>query len=141
VKPSLIPVETPIAGGWHDRVRLALARCTFLPASAHQRFSRHIGAMALAAITEAQWAHVMRLAWRYRRQMPSSLVPPHGLVKALPEWTPRPPKELDADKRHVGKRPRRVARAIRADRRQLDLETYAYQRDWPDDGAPSSIER
>jgi hypothetical protein len=39
--------------------------------------------MPYEAITEKQWRHVIRLAWRYRRQMPSHLVPSKDAVQAL----------------------------------------------------------
>lgn len=70
-------------GGVRDRMRLALAECTFLPASSHKRFARQVGQMHLDKITEKQWRHVIRLAWRYRRQMPLDLVPSKDAVAAL----------------------------------------------------------
>ena len=73
--------ESP--GGTRDRMRLALANCTFLPASSHKRFARQVGQMHLHMITEKQWRHVIRLAWRYRRQMPLDLVPSKDAVDAL----------------------------------------------------------
>ena len=73
----------PVPGEPHDRMRRALAHCSFLPASPHKRFARSVAAMSLHAITERQWRHVMRLAWRYRRQMPFDLVPSRDAIQAL----------------------------------------------------------
>jgi len=60
-------------------VAQALGRCTFLPASDHKRFARDMDARSRItyppALTERQSAQLARLAWRYRRQMPSALVP------------------------------------------------------------------
>jgi hypothetical protein len=39
--------------------------------------------MYLDKISEKQWRHVIRLAWRYRRQMPFDLVPSQDAVAAL----------------------------------------------------------
>jgi hypothetical protein len=65
-----------------DRMRRALGECTFLPGSSHKRFARQVAAMRLEAISEKQWRHVIRLAWRYRRQMPRELVPSKDAVEA-----------------------------------------------------------
>jgi hypothetical protein len=73
----------PMPGSPLDRMRLALCRCTFLPGSAHKRFARDIAHMQLDKITEAQWRHVIRLAWRYRRQMPRDLIPSKDAVEAM----------------------------------------------------------
>lgn len=76
-------------GGIRDRMRLALAECSFLPASSHKRFARQVGQMYLDKITEKQWRHVIRLAWRYRRQMPYDLIPSKDAVEALDAaWGP-----------------------------------------------------
>jgi hypothetical protein len=57
----------------------ALGRCSFLPASADKRFARDMAFLAKHSpnreITERQALNLMRLAWRYRRQMPANLVP------------------------------------------------------------------
>jgi hypothetical protein len=65
-----------------DRMRRALGECTFLPGISHKRFARQVAAMRLEAISEKQWRHVIRLAWRYRRQMPPDLVPSKDAVEA-----------------------------------------------------------
>jgi ABC-type phosphonate transport system ATPase subunit len=75
--------EALTVGSWFDRMRHALGRCTFLPGSAHKRFARQVSAMPLEKITEAQRRHVIRLAWRYRRQMPRDLVPSKDAVEAM----------------------------------------------------------
>lgn len=67
----------------------ALARCTFLPGSAHKRFVRDVAASDPTKLTWRQWAYVRRLAWRYRRQMPARLVP----RDPPPDPPPRPPKK------------------------------------------------
>lgn len=58
----------------------ALGRCTFLPGSAHKRFAHnmafHAEHMPDKPLTEKQAAHLVRLAWRYRRQMPADLAYP-----------------------------------------------------------------
>jgi hypothetical protein len=77
--------------GWHskeqmrrwDLMRVALGQCTFLPGSAHKRFARNIQHVALENVSEGQRRHVIRLARRYRRQMPSDLVPSKDAVEAL----------------------------------------------------------
>jgi hypothetical protein len=75
---------------YRDRMRKALGECTFLPASSHKRFARQVAAMYLDRITEKQWRHVIRLAWRYRRQMPTDLIPSKDAVEALDmAWAPR----------------------------------------------------
>lgn len=55
----------------------ALARCTFVPGSPDKRFA-HDMTVSLRfgkELTPRQAEHVVRLAWRYRRQMPGHLVP------------------------------------------------------------------
>lgn len=77
-------------GGTRDRMRLALGQCTFLPGSSHKRFARQVSQMYLDKITEKQWRHVIRLAWRYRRQMPAELIPSKDAVEALDAgWQPQ----------------------------------------------------
>ena len=60
-------------------VAQALERCTFLPGSPEKRFARDMGSRSRtlhpAALTERQARHLARLAWRFRRQMPHTLVP------------------------------------------------------------------
>lgn len=77
-------------GGVHDRMRFALAQCSFPLSSAHGRFAREVGQMHLHAVTERQWRHVVRLAWRYRRQLPRDLVPSRDAVEALDAGTLTP---------------------------------------------------
>jgi hypothetical protein len=66
-----------------DRMRQALGRCTFLPASSDKRFARSLAVMPADRITERQRRHVIRLAWKYRRQMPRDLVPSRDAVSAM----------------------------------------------------------
>jgi hypothetical protein len=66
-----------------DQMRTALAHCTFLPGSPPKRFARQVSQMPLENITEGQRRHVIRLAYRYRRQMPRDLVPSKDAVEAL----------------------------------------------------------
>ena len=58
----------------------ALSCATFLPGSAHKRFARNMGFhaehMPEKALTPKQAAHLVRLAWRYRRQIPAHLAYP-----------------------------------------------------------------
>lgn len=70
-------------GGKIDRMRKALVECTFLPGSSHKRFARQLSQMYLDKITPKQERHLIRLAWRYRRQMPAGLVPSKDAVQAL----------------------------------------------------------
>ena len=66
---------------FHHEMRLALARCRFLPGSQHKRFARD---MPFAREpTEAQIRQLVRLCWRYRKQMPAHLVPSKDAVAAL----------------------------------------------------------
>ena len=72
---------------FHHEMRLALARCRFLPGSQHKRFARD---MPFAREpTEAQIRQLVRLCWRYRKQMPAHLVPSKDAVAALDaDWNP-----------------------------------------------------
>jgi hypothetical protein len=73
-----------------DQMRKALGQCTFPPATAQKRFARQVAAMYLDKITEKQWRYVIRLAWRYRRQMPPDLVPSKDAIEALDgAWAPQ----------------------------------------------------
>jgi hypothetical protein len=79
-----------VADEHFDRMRKALGCCTFVPGSAHKRFARDVSSVELVKITEAQRRQVIRLAWRYRRQMPSDLVPSKDAVDALDrDWNER----------------------------------------------------
>lgn len=81
----------PEPANWHskeqmrrwDLMRVALRGCTFLPGSAHKRFARNIQHVPLEDVTEGQRRCVIRLAQRYRRQMPTDLVPSKDAVEAL----------------------------------------------------------
>ncbi len=61
---------------------VALARCSFLPGHPHKRFAGDCAAIVAAGkpLTERQAAHLARLAWTYRRQMPARLVPEHKIA-------------------------------------------------------------
>lgn len=65
-----------------DRMRIALAECTF-PLGTSKRFARQVAQMPLENITEGQRRHVIRLAYRYRRQMPRDLVPSKDAIDEL----------------------------------------------------------
>ncbi len=94
---GLLPIGTPEPGNWHDRVRLALGRCSFPLGTHANRFSRQVAAMPLGAISMRQWALVLRYAYRFRRQIPPDLVPARHLVLLLPGQVPTPPKRIDCD--------------------------------------------
>ena len=66
-----------------DEMRAALGRCIFLPASWDKRFARALAEMPEDKITERQRRNVIRLAWKYRRQMPHDLVPSKDAVRAM----------------------------------------------------------
>jgi Spy/CpxP family protein refolding chaperone len=49
----------------------ALARCTFVPGTAQKRFARDIGNLPEShVLTPRQIAQLLRLVYRYRRQIP-----------------------------------------------------------------------
>lgn len=105
-----------------DRMRRALGECTFLPASSHKRFARQVSQMPLENITEKQRRHVIRLAWRYRRQMPPDLVPSKDAVEAMDsQWGPveTPIGTVMAPLRD--KRPPKPAAPRATDQRQASL--------------------
>jgi hypothetical protein len=88
-------------------MRKALAQCTFVPGSAHKRFARDLP--HAKELTEAQVRHLIRLCWRYRRQMPADLVPSKDAVLELDaDWNLR--VEAAAAEKTAAKR---TARAIR----------------------------
>jgi hypothetical protein len=66
-----------------ELMRTALSLCTFLPGTAHKRFVRQVSQMPLEKITEGQRRHLIRLAYRYRRQMPREHVPSKDAIEAL----------------------------------------------------------
>jgi hypothetical protein len=57
----------------------ALGRCSFMPGTNQKRFARDLAFVAendpSREITERQRYYMELMAWRYRRQIPSSLVP------------------------------------------------------------------
>lgn len=59
-------------------IALALGNCTFLPGSWDKRFARDLAFAAKnspdVAFTERQAAHLLRLAHKYRRQLPAEIV-------------------------------------------------------------------
>jgi hypothetical protein len=84
------------AAHW-DRMRRALGSCTFPPGSAHKRFARDIQFPHLERITEAQRRHVIRLVYRYRRQIQWDLVPSKDAVSALDaDWNVRRAEQVKA---------------------------------------------
>jgi hypothetical protein len=66
----MTPPETQIA--------LALANCSFLPATWDKRFCRGLGEQARNKpdhpLSEAQRAHLLRLSHKYRRQLPTKII-------------------------------------------------------------------
>ena len=129
---TLIPAEIPVRGGWHDRVRRAIGR--YVPIGPHGTFARHVAGLPLAGLTDAQWAQVMRLAWRYRKRLPAGVVPPAELVKLLPISRPEraraKPIAAEAEAEAVApapKRPRGRPRQV-APAGQADLETWLAER-------------
>ncbi|MFG1370737.1 hypothetical protein V5F32_01010 [Xanthobacter oligotrophicus] len=58
-----------------ERIR-AFQFVTFPVAHAHKRFARQMGFAKPEMLTARQARHVAHIAWRYRRQMPTHLVPP-----------------------------------------------------------------
>lgn len=58
----------------------ALGRAMFVPGSSHKRFARnmafHAEHMPEKPLTQKQSEHLVRLAWRYRRQIPAHLAYP-----------------------------------------------------------------
>lgn len=95
-------------------MRKALARCTFLPGSPHKRFARDLAAAIDPVLTEAQRRHLIRLCWRYRRQMPAHLVPSKDAVEALDAGWNREREEaarLAAEKRSALTADKKMARS------------------------------
>lgn len=85
-----------------DLMRTALSHCTFLPGSPPKRFARQVAQMPLENVTEGQRRHVIRLAYRYRRQMPRDLVPSKDAIEALDAaWNAK--REEQAARRKVPK--------------------------------------
>lgn len=78
----------------------ALKRVTFLPGTSQKRFARNMASAADHArdcgITEKQARYLTILAWRYRRQMPSTLAYPviegdEGIIYGFETVLPAPP--------------------------------------------------
>lgn len=99
-------------GSVHDRMRLALAQCSFPLSSGHKRFAADVAQMHLHMITERQWRHVVRLAWRYRRQMPRDLVPSRDAVEALDAGMPMPSRAARPSRAVAGRPERAQAVAL-----------------------------
>lgn len=59
-------------------IAIALGRCSFPPGSWDKRFARDLASVAERspeiAYTERQAAHLLRLAHKYRRQLPSTII-------------------------------------------------------------------
>lgn len=92
-----------------DAMRRALAGCTFLPGSPHKRFARDL--VHALEITEAQERHLVRLCWRYRRQLPADIVPSKDAVEALDlDWNLR--QRAAAERRTADREARRQAKQI-----------------------------
>ena len=115
-------MSTPDAAGWEklDRMRRALGRCTFLPGHAHKRFAREINYPPVETLTERQRRHLIRLAWRYRRQMPRDLVPSKDAVEAMDSgWAPQ---EVAGITVYTATRPHGAAVRLVAKRRTVPAE-------------------
>jgi hypothetical protein len=70
----------------------ALGSCTYLPGTSHKRFARDMSFLAAHSpereLTLRQRHYMECMAWRYRRQMPTALVPetrPLDLPKVVKE--------------------------------------------------------
>lgn len=66
-----------------DDMRHALAVCSFPPRTATKRFAQTICSVPLAELSDRQRRHIIRLCWRYRRQIPWALVPSKDAVEAM----------------------------------------------------------
>lgn len=64
-------------------MRQALARCRFLPSHPDKRFARDVANIPADKLSERQCRHIIRLAWKYRRSMPTDLVPSKDAVLAM----------------------------------------------------------
>lgn len=71
------------AAGPLDKTVAALARCSFLPGHPHKRFARDIAARPVEQLSPKQIAYALALAYRYRRQMPTALIP-RKIERTLP---------------------------------------------------------
>lgn len=93
VEPSPIPFQEVALTRLLETVA-ALARCKFLPGSTDKRFARDVASIVSGGfpLTEKQQAHVLRLAYKYRRQMPPGLVPkarpPHAWERSSEDTAP-----------------------------------------------------
>jgi hypothetical protein len=60
------------------QIALALGRCSFLPGTWDKRFCRALASAAEHApgvpLTERQGVHLLRLAHKYRRQLPTAVI-------------------------------------------------------------------
>lgn len=122
---GLLPVGRVDAGSWHDKVRVSLRYVSFPAHSAHKAFVRKVCEGSVDRVTPGQWAQIMRLAYRCRKQLRDELVPPADAVKRLDRWVPRPPVQLET----VPDRPPSKAalrRARREARRAAQLDLVAY---------------
>lgn len=74
------------------RLAEALGQCSFLPGHPHKRFVRDMVAIARRSpdkeLTPRQREYLDILAWRYRRQIPGSLVPGGKPADLLPKSSP-----------------------------------------------------
>jgi hypothetical protein len=95
-----------MAGARHDAIRLmvrALQHVSILPGHPHKGFIRRVAGQIEQSgqpLSARQEQHVLRLAWRYRRQMPAHLVPginpddPLSGERATP-WPGRQPTQQE----------------------------------------------
>lgn len=76
--------------------RDALARVSFPLGARHKSFARSVAGKLPHELSPAQRAHITRLAWRYRRQMPAHLVPPGNpdAGNERPQPRPAPPRPI-----------------------------------------------
>lgn len=85
----------------------ALQDITFPLGGRHKSFARSVAGKPPAELSAAQRAHVTRLAWRYRRQMPAHLVPPgdpdaNAAPRAVAEGPPAPASGQHAPEQPTG---------------------------------------
>jgi len=69
-------------GDRFDRMRLALGSCSMLPGSNEKRAARQFSQMYFERVSQLGWCYIVVLARRYRRQMPSDLIPSAGEAEA-----------------------------------------------------------
>ena len=83
------------------KLATALARCSFCPGHPHKRFAKDMARLAVNSpgkvLSEKQRDYMNALVWKYRRQMPKSLVPGNGQTefRFMPRLPPVFRREID----------------------------------------------